>query len=337
MLNPDFINLLACPNCGASLHLDMATNLNPNSAEEQLICQGCVRLFPVIDRIPILLPCVQIAVFRRARGELGEGEEKTGTDVFNEETRWWDRFYSDSGESNHAPISVQGALPEDDARLDEALGDPYWDTLRKGIGHLPPGWQKGYIAAICCGRGVEFAHLAREGVRRVIGIDISLEGLQKARGLANRLGLEFEGIVGDVETLPLQSATVQVAYAHEGLHHLVSPAKAIREMYRIAKEAIMFCEPADALLTKIAALVGYSSMKEQSGARTYRLRRDDMERWIADLQPRQMIWNRLFVVTRVTFWPDGRIRSRPVPPFLKVANALLGQWLGNKCVVNIIK
>ena len=334
-LNPEFISMLACPSCGVSLDMRAVNNSNHEGVEGELICPGCDRVFPVITGIPVLLPDAQLATFWRAPEEPQESHEAEG--VLEEETRWWDRFYSDSGESNHAPISVQGALPEDDARLDEALSDPYWDTLKKGMSHLPPDWQKGYVAAICCGRGVELAHLAREGARRVIGIDISLQGLQKARGLANRLGLEFEGIVGDVETLPLQSATAQVAYAHEGLHHLASPAKAIREMYRIARGAIMFCEPADALLTKIAAFVGYSSLKEQSGAQTYRFRRYDVERWIADLQPRQVIWNRLFVVTRVTFWPDGRIRTRPVPPFLRVANSLLGQWLGNKCVVNIIK
>ena len=327
--------MLACPSCGVSLDMRATNNSNYESIEGKLTCRGCDRVFPVIAGIPVLLPDAQLAAFWRAWEEPQKGQESLS--VFEEEIGWWDHFYSDSGESNHAPISVQGALPEDDARLDEALGDPYWDTLKKGIGHLPPGWQNGYVAAICCGRGVEFAHLARQGARRVVGIDISLQGLQKARGLATRLGLEFEGIVGDAETLPLQSATVQVAYAHEGLHHLASPAKAIQEMYRIARGAIMFCEPADALLTRIAALVGYSSLQEQSGAQTYRFRRRDVERWIADLQPRQMIWNRLFVVTRVTFWPDGRIRTRPVPPFLKIANALVGQWLGNKCVVNIIK
>ena len=328
--------MLACPSCGASLDMHAGNNSNHEDVEGELTCRGCDRVFPVIVGIPVLLPDAQLATFWRARKEESQ-ESQEAPSVFGEEIRWWDHFYCDSGESNHAPISVQGALPEDDARLDEALGDPYWDTLRKGNSHLPPGWQNGYVAAICCGRGVEFAHFARTGARRVIGIDISLQGLQKARELATRLGLEFEGIVGDAETLPLQSATVQIAYAHEGLHHLASPAKAIQEMYRIARKAIMFCEPADAWLTKIAALIGYSSLREQSGARTYRFRRGDVERWIADLRPRQVIWNRLFVVTRVTFWPDGRIRIRPVPPFLKIANALVGQWLGNKCVVNIIK
>ena len=164
-----------------------------------------------------------------------------------------------------------------------------------------------------------------------------MQGLQKARALAERLGLEFRCVVGDAEAIPLRSASVQIAYAHEGLHHLASPEKSIREMNRIARSAITFGEPADAFLTRIAALIGYSSLKEQSGARTYRFRRQDVERWITDLKPRQLIWDRLFVITRVTFWPDGRIRIRPIPPFLKIGNALLGRWLGNKCVVTIIK
>jgi uncharacterized protein len=44
-LAPDAISALACPACRGLLRLDAA----------QVICQSCMRAYPVIDGIPVLI------------------------------------------------------------------------------------------------------------------------------------------------------------------------------------------------------------------------------------------------------------------------------------------
>src|SRR5215472_10996346 len=45
-MDPDFVQVLACPQCGSTLH--------PHS-EERLDCTGCSLTYPVEARVPMLL------------------------------------------------------------------------------------------------------------------------------------------------------------------------------------------------------------------------------------------------------------------------------------------
>ena len=47
-ITPDLLELLACPLCHGSLHVD-----EPHSA---LVCQACSLRYPIKDDIPVLLP-----------------------------------------------------------------------------------------------------------------------------------------------------------------------------------------------------------------------------------------------------------------------------------------
>ena len=63
---------------------------------------------------------------------------------------------------------------------------------------------------------MEAAHWAR----RVVGIDRSTEVLKRARALAQRRGVKnITWKRGDMEKLPLGSASVDVALLSQALHH----------------------------------------------------------------------------------------------------------------------
>ena len=68
---------------------------------------------------------------------------------------------------------------------------------------------------------------------RVIGVDSSDRMLAEAR--KRFAGKPFQARAGDVESLPLNTAEVDVVLANMVLHHAPDPPRAIREMSRVLK------------------------------------------------------------------------------------------------------
>jgi ArsR family transcriptional regulator len=123
---------------------------------------------------------------------------------------------------------------------------PEWDALRRVFGDdllraratmmlVQPGLR---VADIGTGTGVLALELAELGLD-VIGIDRSEAMLEAARQKWQALehgesgSVEFQ--VADAHDLPLESNSVDAAFAHMVLHSLEEPARAIAEMARIVK------------------------------------------------------------------------------------------------------
>ena len=140
------------------------------------------------------------------------------------------------------------ALRADDARLKEVLrvrkesfaahgeGDRQmvpgrsWAAWARALGMLLPAWT---VADLGCGDG----YLALEAARfasRVIAIDRSREVLDRARALAVRRGVRnVEWRRGELESLPLEDATADLALLSQALHHAVEPERALAEAARV--------------------------------------------------------------------------------------------------------
>lgn len=143
---------------------------------------------------------------------------------------------------------------QDDRRLEAVLADRRldsksffgrvageWDDVRRemfGRGFTPvallglvnPNWT---VADLGCGTGNASEHIA-PFVKRVIAVDQSppmLEAAQKR--LARFTNIEFRH--GELESLPLDDASVDAAAAFLVLHHLDEPVSALQEIRRIIK------------------------------------------------------------------------------------------------------
>ena len=112
-------------------------------------------------------------------------------------------------------------------------------------------------AVICGGSGMDAEFLARNGAR-VITFDISHGAALRARQRAIDTGLEILSVVADCERLPLRDRSVDLAYVHDGLHHLADPLVGVREMARVADGAVSINEPTPALATMVAIRAGIS-------------------------------------------------------------------------------
>jgi ubiquinone/menaquinone biosynthesis C-methylase UbiE len=85
-------------------------------------------------------------------------------------------------------------------------------------------------------------------------------------------------IVADAEQLPLRTGSVDVAFVHDGLHHLDDPQSGVTEMARVAGTALTISEPARAAVTALAIRLGIAAASEEAGNRVARLSTAEIRR-----------------------------------------------------------
>jgi ubiquinone/menaquinone biosynthesis C-methylase UbiE/biotin operon repressor len=89
------------------------------------------------------------------------------------------------------------------------------------------------IADLGAGDG-SFSVLLGQRARQVIAVDSSEKMLEVGREQAARAGIEnIEFRTGDMEELPIDSASVDLAFFSQSLHHALHPALALSEAARI--------------------------------------------------------------------------------------------------------
>lgn len=91
------------------------------------------------------------------------------------------------------------------------------------------------IADLGAGEGT-FAQLLAQRAERVIAVDNSARMVEFGADLAIRNGFtNLEYRCGDLEALPIETASVDLALLSQSLHHAAHPRRAIAEAYRILK------------------------------------------------------------------------------------------------------
>ena len=105
-----------------------------------------------------------------------------------------------------------------------------WIAWSRGIGLLLPALT---VADLGCGEGFLTIEVAR-WAKRVIGVDRSANVLGRARALAERKQVEnIEWRLGEIEKIPLDPSTVEVALLSQALHHAHDPQRALIEAVRV--------------------------------------------------------------------------------------------------------
>jgi len=202
---------------------------------DSLGCEGCVGDYPIVDGIPILLP-------RASRDDPGKREQAEHHDA-----------EADPDYEVRRPHGTPAAF-----------GWMLAEKLRRsaiGLEHLIPG---STVVTLCGGSGMDAESLARAGARTIVA-DISLGAARRARERGRRYGLDIASVVADAEHLPLADRSVDIAYVHDGLHHLADPLAGVDEMARVARTAVSVNEPARARLTAAAIRGGLAFEVEEAG------------------------------------------------------------------------
>ncbi len=310
----DLLRLLACPVCRGAID-----GIDGMPAEGTLRCVSCEARYPVRNGIPILLPPDFDDTHVHDEIDHAHGHK-------HRQAEHYDRAVAEEFEITRphgAPPAYRWLLRE---------------KFRRSIAHLPP-LRDAIVADACCGSGMDAEMLARAGAR-VIAIDISEGCAARAKARAERFGLDYLVVVGDVERLPLADRAVDVSYVHDGLHHLSDPALGMRELARVAAQAVSVNEPADALGTAVAVRLGMALREEEAGNRVARLRPRDTAREFAAMgfaarAERYLMYYRhepgtvLSAASRPVIGHAYRAASRLV-------DGLFGRW-GNKLQVTAIR
>ena len=107
-----------------------------------------------------------------------------------------------------------------------------WKSLAEALLRLMPAV---VVADLGAGDG-SFSLLLARRAARVIAVDSSEKMLDVGRELAARNEMQnIEFRAGDMEELPIDSATIDVAFFSQSLHHALHPARALEEAARILK------------------------------------------------------------------------------------------------------
>ncbi len=243
---PDLHRLLVCPACRGFLAW------LPDVAR----CGACTRAYPVTDGIPVLL-------LDAAAAEHDELEHHHSDDHKHRQATFFDRE-----EAAEFEITRPHGTPGFHRWL---LGEKF----RRSVAGLRATLPGATVLTVCGGSGMDADFLARTGAW-VITSDISLGAARRAKERARRYGLAVTPIVADVERLPFADRAVDLAYVHDGLHHLERPAAGLAEMARVTARAVSVTEPARALVTALAVRLGLALEREEAGNRVARVTIEEM-------------------------------------------------------------
>ncbi len=292
---------LACPDCLSSLvWLDGCCR-----------CSECASEFVIKLGIPILLP---------------HGQESSS---FAQQKVQQAHFFD-----YNADEEFEISRPHGTSRLYE------WCIQRKFARSID-GLEKNLrpeavVLAVCGGSGMDAEFIASSG-SSVICLDISFEAARRAKERARRHGLSIFPIVADAECLPLPGESVDVAFVHDGLHHLEDPSTGLREMARVARVSVAVSEPARALGTALAARLGLAEEIEEAGNRVNRLTLVGVTRTLDELGFTTVASERYILVYRHFPGRVSKLLSRHGLFFcaklvFRAADIMAGRW-GNKLSV----
>jgi ubiquinone/menaquinone biosynthesis C-methylase UbiE/DNA-binding transcriptional ArsR family regulator len=107
-----------------------------------------------------------------------------------------------------------------------------WEGLAETLLTLMPPM---VVADLGAGEGT-FSQLLARRAKKVIAIDNSEKMVEYGTELARKHGVtNLEYRFGDIEDIPIRSATVELAFFSQALHHAQHPEQAVTEAYRILK------------------------------------------------------------------------------------------------------
>lgn len=228
---------LACPHDGTSLQQEGAW----------VACQHQHR-FPVVENIPILLRDDVLQTIGIASESLRLGRlsaEGSNEDPF---------FTSSLGLSDEERSQVRADIADKQGGVDPVIsylvGATNGILYKHLIGSLTaypipslpmPAANGKHLLDIGCSWGRWSIAAARKGYCPV-GLDPSLGAVLAAKRLSDRLGVPFEGVVGDARYLPFKAATFDAAFSYSVLQHFSkSDARlALREVRRALRDGGAF-------------------------------------------------------------------------------------------------
>jgi len=220
--------------------------------------------------------------------------------------------------------------PHDCGRVYEYLIETKFRTA-VGLLGFPLGDRT--VLEICAGSGMMAEKFARAGAT-VTATDFSPAAIVRASERARRFGFAVRLTSADAEQLPFSDRSFDVVAVHDGLHHLEHPDRAIREMARVARHAVLIMDPARAALTRLAVRLNIAEDVEEAGNEVKRLAPREVAIVLKECGFNEVAWRRTLMYYPHRPWRWLRVFDNAPMYFafrvaFGVVNLGLGRW-GNK-------
>lgn len=266
-------------------------------------------MFPIVSEVPVLLLAKSRTAYKLEQAT--SHDEKSSQDVADFEIR-----------RPRGTPAFYGFL--------------FDEKFRRSVSGIEDTVKGSVVLTVAGGSGIDADFLCRAG-SAVIASDISLGSALRSRQRTMRYDLSVLNIVADVEHLPLRNHSVGLAYVHDGLHHLEDPEVGVREMARVARDAISITEPAVAAATSLAVRAGIAEAVESSGNIVRRFTLTELRAIVGGLGFHATAPHRYAMYYRHLPGRLARLMSRqrlaaPSRHLFQLANLLIGRF-GNKITI----
>ena len=117
-----------------------------------------------------------------------------------------------------------------------------------------------------------------------VAIDFAIEAIKATQRRVSNHGLPVitRYVTADIECIPLQDQSVDVVIASQVLHHTLEPAQACKEMFRVARRAVLLLEPAQTKVVSLFKRLGIATSVETVGNVVLRFRKSDFDYYLSD-------------------------------------------------------
>ena len=96
-------------------------------------------------------------------------------------------------------------------------------------------WSDRLVLEVGCGMGTDLRQFASFGAR-VVGIDLTWQGIQMAKTAFSLFGLKGDFVVADAEALPFLTDTFDLVYSNGVIHHTPDTRIAVQEIHRVTRQ-----------------------------------------------------------------------------------------------------
>ena len=210
-MRPELIDILACPECGGELSLSRpVANKEAEIVSGQLVC-ACGIHYPIIDRIPRLLPRSLWGLVRSRHPEAFSENSPTDSSEFDDQQiqtatsfgTQWEYFSFETDEQWKRDFLI--------------YIDPVTENNLQGIQVLDAG----------CGMGRHARQAARCGAR-VVAMDLGIHVEEAIRHIGDAGTVDI--LQGDIFSPPFRPGTFDQVYSFGVLHHTPDPEKGVRSL-----------------------------------------------------------------------------------------------------------
>lgn len=95
-------------------------------------------------------------------------------------------------------------------------------------------WNGRLVLEVGCGMGTDLRQFASNGAR-VVGIDLTIEGITLARDAFRLFGRKGDFVVADAEMLPFRSDVFDLVYSNGVIHHTPDTPATVKEIHRVTQ------------------------------------------------------------------------------------------------------